>query len=184
MILVEVYTLITYNTNMNNIKSLRNKTNLSQSKFANKYGLSIRTLQQWEQGISKPMNSLVFLIEKDIKRDSNLRYLYKKHNKTFNVCIKKQFLNVDKIYPIQQAKVKEIIEDIVSSNKVLKIIIFGSSVNDTCHIGSDIDIYVETKQANIKLKKAYNYKIDLWTTRTVDKRLLKEIISKGVTVYE
>lgn len=182
--ILEYYTLLTYNTIMNTIKALRNKTGLSQSKFAKRYGLSTRTLQQWEQGISKPIDSLIMLIEKDIKGESNLRHLYKKQDKPFNICIDKPFLNTNKIYPIQQIKVKELIEDIALNNKVTKITIFGSSVKDTCHIGSDIDIFVETKQKNIKLKNNHNFEIDLWTSNTVDKRLLKEINSKGVIVYE
>ena len=36
---------------MNDIKQLRQRTGLSQSKFAQKYNISVRTLQQWEQGI-------------------------------------------------------------------------------------------------------------------------------------
>lgn len=72
------YTLITYNIVMKNIKELRRLTGLSQSKFAQKYGLSVRTLQQWEQGISKPIVSFTQLIEKDIANDSDLRHLYNK----------------------------------------------------------------------------------------------------------
>ena len=36
------------------IKELRKKTGLSQSKFSAKFGIPVRTLQQWEQGISAP----------------------------------------------------------------------------------------------------------------------------------
>ena len=36
------------------IKELRNKTGLSQSKFSARFGIPVRTLQQWEQGISAP----------------------------------------------------------------------------------------------------------------------------------
>jgi len=41
------------------IKKLRKKTGLSQSKFAAKFGIPVRTLQQWEQGISAPPEYLV-----------------------------------------------------------------------------------------------------------------------------
>ena len=41
------------------IKELRKKTGLSQSKFSAKYGIPVRTLQQWEQGISAPPEYLV-----------------------------------------------------------------------------------------------------------------------------
>jgi putative transcriptional regulator len=41
------------------IKALRKKTGLSQSKFSAKFGIPVRTLQQWEQGISAPPEYLV-----------------------------------------------------------------------------------------------------------------------------
>ena len=37
-----------------NVKSIREKMNLSQSAFAGLLGVSIRTLQEWEQGRRKP----------------------------------------------------------------------------------------------------------------------------------
>ena len=41
------------------IKELRKKTGLSQSKFSAKFGIPVRTLQQWEQGVSAPPEYLV-----------------------------------------------------------------------------------------------------------------------------
>ena len=57
------------------IKELRKKTGLSQSKFSAKFGIPVRTLQQWEQGISAPpeylirMMAYIMLLEE--KRDYN-----------------------------------------------------------------------------------------------------------------
>ncbi len=41
------------------IKELRKKTGLSQSRFAAKFEIPVRTLQQWEQGISAPPKYLI-----------------------------------------------------------------------------------------------------------------------------
>ena len=41
------------------IKELRKKTGLSQSKFSAKFEIPVRTLQQWEQGISAPPEYLI-----------------------------------------------------------------------------------------------------------------------------
>ncbi len=41
------------------IKALRKTTGLSQSRFSAKFGIPVRTLQQWEQGISAPPEYLV-----------------------------------------------------------------------------------------------------------------------------
>lgn len=37
-----------------NVKAIRAKLGLSQSEFARRYGFSVRTLQDWELGRSKP----------------------------------------------------------------------------------------------------------------------------------
>lgn len=41
------------------IRELRRETGLSQSKFSAKFGIPVRTLQQWEQGISAPPGYVV-----------------------------------------------------------------------------------------------------------------------------
>ena len=42
-----------------NIVEIRKKTGLSQSKFAARFGIPVRTLQQWEQGRSAPPDYVV-----------------------------------------------------------------------------------------------------------------------------
>lgn len=166
------------------IKQLRKKSGLSQSEFAKKYNLSVRTLQQWEQGISKPLSSLVTLIQKDIEQNSNLRYQYNHNNENkWRICIDEPFLNCDKVYPLQQNKVKKLIIDLSANKQVLKIIVFGSSVTNRCHIGSDVDIYVESEKQDINTKDVYDFEYDLWTNYSADKRLISEIEKKGVVVY-
>lgn len=38
------------------VKQLRAKTGLSQSQLAKKSGLSVRTIQQWEAGLRRPVS--------------------------------------------------------------------------------------------------------------------------------
>lgn len=45
------------------VKSIRRKLRLSQSQFAGRYGLSRRTLQQWEQGRAVPDGPARALLE-------------------------------------------------------------------------------------------------------------------------
>jgi putative transcriptional regulator len=53
------------------IRELRKSTGLSQSKFAARFGIPVRTLQQWEQGQSAPpeyvvrMMKYILLLEKE-----------------------------------------------------------------------------------------------------------------------
>lgn len=104
----------------------------------------------------------------------------------YKIVIQNPFENCELIYPIQQRKVKELIEYLKTNNNVETIIVFGSSVSDRCHVGSDVDIYVKLKQNNKDklIKKYFNFVFDLWTNFTVDEHLKKEIYKKGVVVYE
>lgn len=52
-----------------NIKDLRIKTGLSQSKFAAIIPLPIKTLQGWEQGLKKPPEYVISLIEYKLRNE-------------------------------------------------------------------------------------------------------------------
>ena len=53
------------------IKELRKKTGLSKSKFSAKFGIPVRTLQQWEQGISAPPEYLVRMMAYIMQLEEN-----------------------------------------------------------------------------------------------------------------
>lgn len=46
------------------IKEFRKQTGLSQSKFADYFGLPVRTLQEWEQGRQNPPSYLLDLLKR------------------------------------------------------------------------------------------------------------------------
>lgn len=97
------------------------------------------------------------------------------------------FLNVNKIHPLMQSHVRNIINELIQYNNVKRIIVFGSSTTWQCHSESDLDIYLELSDNNEPFKQyllSYPKNIDYWNNYSVDKRLLNEIISKGVVVYE
>ena len=105
--------------------------------------------------------------------------------KEWRGCIQDPFENCEKIYPIQQKKVKQMINNIKEDSNVEKIVVFGSSVQDTCHMGSDVDFYIVLKQdQKITFKETLSFMYDIWTNYTVDSRMYEEITKKGVTVYE
>ncbi len=54
------------------IKNLREKLGLSQSKFAAKFNIPIGTIHNWEQGIRKPPIYVTEMIEKIIILEENL----------------------------------------------------------------------------------------------------------------
>jgi len=51
-----------------NVRALRNRLGLSQSAFARRYSLSVRTVQQWEQGLREPSEAARVLL-RAIARD-------------------------------------------------------------------------------------------------------------------
>lgn len=53
------------------IKELRESLGLSQSKFAERFYLSVRTLQNWEQGYRETPTYVIKLIEKIIELEGN-----------------------------------------------------------------------------------------------------------------
>lgn len=58
------------------IKELRNSTGMSQSQFAAYFGISVRTIQEWEQERSSPPVYLVGLL----KRILDFEYFNKKES--------------------------------------------------------------------------------------------------------
>lgn len=105
--------------------------------------------------------------------------------KTF---ISTPFQNCNKIHPLQQKKVRALL-DAMEMSHVEKVEVFGSSVSNRCHVGSDVDIYVtldnktDGRQKSL-IKKYVPYVYDVWTNDTVDERLLSEIKKNSVTVYQ
>ena len=174
---------------MNELQSLRKQTGLSQSKFAEKYQISVRTLQQWEQGVSSPPDHTVKMLRRLMAYDDLLVKQFSldayrlKPKRTFKICIDDPYTNCERTYPIQQRKIKALIMDITANIKPSKIIIFGSSVTESCHIGSDVDIYAELPYECRPISGVYDFDYDFWSNYTVDDRLYTEIMKKGVLVY-
>ncbi|MCQ2555581.1 MAG: helix-turn-helix domain-containing protein [Clostridia bacterium] len=52
-----------------NIKEMRNKLGETQSEFAARYDIPMRTIQNWEAGIRKPPEYILNLLEQRIKAD-------------------------------------------------------------------------------------------------------------------
>lgn len=54
------------------IKELRAKTGLSQSKFAARFNIPVRTLQGWEMGRSKTPVYIIFMIERILELEEKI----------------------------------------------------------------------------------------------------------------
>lgn len=172
------------------VAAIRKKCGLSQSAFAGEFGIPVRTLQQWEQGKSAPAPYVLsmledrvreFLLKKGRAAETQRHSVPEKHR--WKVCIDEPFENCDRVYPIQQRKVRELLDDIVRDDAVTQVIVFGSSVTSRCHMGSDVDVFVQMDKKGNPARDLHDFEYDLWTNFTVDERLMREIREKGVVVY-
>lgn len=59
-----------------NIKEIRTKTNLSAQKFGDKYGIPLRTIQDWERGERKPPEYVVDLLNRVVEMESIIPMVY------------------------------------------------------------------------------------------------------------
>lgn len=104
--------------------------------------------------------------------------------KSYKICIPDPFPNCEKVFPVQQRKVRELIDRYSVIPQVQRIILFGSSVTTHCNMWSDVDLYVDLSEDVRLLKRGFDFDCDLWTTYTADENLKKEILRTGVIVYE
>lgn len=51
------------------MREIRDITGLSVQKFGDKYGIPLRTIQQWERGERKPPNYVIAMLERCVKMD-------------------------------------------------------------------------------------------------------------------
>ncbi len=167
------------------IKELRKKKEMTQKEFAEFFNIPLRTIQKWEQHDSEPLPYLLSLIQDEVTEEEyfDVTKYIRKPQKRFNVINKHKFRNNEKIHPLQQESIEEILKTIKQYKEVTKVIVFGSSVEERCNYESDIDLYVElNNDVNIK-KYSVEKPVDLWTNYTVSKEMLEEIMKKGVVVY-
>lgn len=182
-----------------NVAKLRHETALSQRQFAELFDIPVRTLQQWEQGKSSPPPYVVGMMEQLLSKKDEQQATSGRHRdnsghnnasrhtiprrKAWRVCIDRPFEECQRIYPTQQRKVRELIDDVARDSAVQSITVFGSSVTDRCHRGSDVDVYVEMADDHSPVFGQHDFSFDLWTNYTADHRLKSEISKTGVRVY-
>ena len=60
---------------MNKIKELRKSTGLSQRRFADKFKIPVANVQTWEQGINKPLDYVVYMIQTILEQEKKIEEL-------------------------------------------------------------------------------------------------------------
>lgn len=55
------------------IREIRALTGLSQAKFGERYGIPLRTIQDWEAGVRTPPTYVVALLERVVREDEEAK---------------------------------------------------------------------------------------------------------------
>lgn len=63
------------------IKELRKRTGLSQSKFAERFHLSMRTLQRWEQNQNESQEAIVYMINRILDLEDQMEEQKQQENR-------------------------------------------------------------------------------------------------------
>ena len=97
-----------------------------------------------------------------------------------------KFRNINLIFPTKQKAVSDIVKMCRADKNIHRVIVFGSAVTPRCNLWSDIDIYFEFRRNPWKYPILGNaaQSLDKFCNFSVSKDFQKEIISKGVVVYE
>lgn len=109
------------------------------------------------------------------------------------------FMNVNRVHPIKQKKVKKIVEAARNDEYVKRIIIFGSSIRYDCDITSDLDICIDWKEdcydkdgvlkpftRNMRkvISEVTDGNSDVVNYAYLEGTVVKDAVMEGVVVYE
>jgi predicted nucleotidyltransferase len=124
----------------------------------------------------------------------------KSKNWKFNrVVADSSFRNVNRIHPIKQNIVKDIVAQAKNDPKVRRIIIFGSSTRYDCDITSDLDVCIDwkddcydengillpfTRNMRKVISSVTQGKADVVNYAYLEGTIVEEAVKEGVVVYE
>ena len=106
---------------------------------------------------------------------------------------------VNKIHPLKQKIVKEIVDAAKEDSYVNRLIIFGSSIRYDCNVTSDLDICIDwtescsdedgvlkpfTRHMYSIITKVTHGNVDVVPYEFLDNMLITDAVLQGVTVYE
>jgi predicted nucleotidyltransferase len=109
------------------------------------------------------------------------------------------FMNVNRVHPLKQKLVRNIVEEAKKENVVKRIIIFGSSIRYDCDITSDLDICIDWMMDcydengillpfTQNMRKCISFetkgRADVVNYDYLEDTVLAEAVKEGVVVYE
>lgn len=129
-------------------------------------------------------------------------YILKRKEKSWNfsaIVDEDAFLHVNKIHPLKQQQVCDIVAAAKKDNAVNSVIIFGSATRYDCDIDSDLDICIDWKngcyddEGVLKPFTRNMYKtiteitkgnVDIINKEDLPDTYLTDAVKQGVVVYE
>lgn len=124
----------------------------------------------------------------------------KSKNWKFNCIVSDTaFKNVNRIHPLKQKMVAQIVDQAKKDQAVRRVIIFGSSTRYDCDITSDLDICIDwnqdcydkegvlkpfTKNMRQTISSVTRGNADVVDYAYLDGTVLKDSVEEGVIVYE
>lgn len=95
-----------------------------------------------------------------------------------------KYNNIDRIHPLKQKEVGEIVAAADNDSNVKLVVVFGSSADFRCNSNSDIDVYIERFEDKPLKKAIVASEVDYIFDLDHESKLFKEIEKTGIVVFE
>lgn len=105
----------------------------------------------------------------------------------FDVIIKSEMPDINRVHPMVQSSADALYRAFVRDTNIRLYAIFGSGIDISCNLRSDLDIYVETKDMEKRVELPYKeLKVDVDLLRDLrhDSSLYERIAKTALVVFE
>lgn len=105
----------------------------------------------------------------------------------FEIVSDFQYKNVNRIHPLKQKDVFELIKAVENDSHIIGLIVFGSAIRFDCHSMSDLDVLIIRDDSQLKINASLSKvksELDIIFSTKLGNRLKAEISKTGVIVFE
>lgn len=161
----------------NNLKTIRENLNLTQSELADILNIPVKSIRNWEQNQRTPSGYIIDLIINSLTTVKN----------------ENKFIDQNEDIVVSFLFIKEKVKEVVRNYNIDKVYLYGSYVKGEALVDSDIDLYMISDIEGIDyfgviedLRNNLNKKVDLLSNKTIkkDSEIELEIKRTGVLIYE
>uniref|UniRef100_N2AP47 Polymerase beta nucleotidyltransferase domain-containing protein n=1 Tax=Eubacterium plexicaudatum ASF492 TaxID=1235802 RepID=N2AP47_9FIRM len=96
------------------------------------------------------------------------------------------FIHCNRVHPLMQTRVQQVLEELRQDPNIKKIVLFGSSLEFRCGSYSDIDLYIEKKDPALPLRTepVLDCELDIVMDLEHENRFYKQIDHTGLLLFE